>query len=157
MVAEILFGLQLIRHSCKAIEALEDPAEIGGLIEQVFKGQEQVQSKSHPIASKINKYVKGSTSDKFLQLAVTEHIEESEARRAIDRLSLFLNRKYGDDTWTQIMLAREEKRKEHEEALENKRLVSKRRWKKIGNILGTIFAICTSVGVIVGMIILGKK
>ncbi len=79
VVAETLFGLQLVQQSCKAIKmalkTTEDVSEIAGLIDNVFKGQEQLKKKAHPIASKWGGLIKGVTSDNFLQMAITETIQ----------------------------------------------------------------------------------
>ena len=145
MVAEILFGLQLVQQSCKAIKmalkSAEDISEIGGLIDNVFKGQEQLKQKAHPIASKWGKFIKGSTSDKFLQMAIQETVDEKVATEQIDKISLALNRRFGQDTWVHIILAREEKIKRYEEEMEKRRVVSRQRWAKMGEIVGVIFAV----------------
>ena len=150
VVAETLFGLQLVQQSCKAIKmalkTTEDVSEIAGLIDNVFKGQEQLKKKAHPIASKWGGLIKGVTSDNFLQMAITETIQEKEAQKAIDRISYMLNRKFGQDTWAYILIARDEKKKQYEEALEAKRRISKKRWAKILEFLGSIIAVVVIIG-----------
>ena len=145
VIAETLFGLQLVQQSCKAIKmalkTTEDVSEIAGLIDNVFKGQEQLKKKAHPIASKWGGLIKGVTSDNFLQMAITETIQEKEAQKAIDRISYLLNRKFGQDTWTYILIARDEKKKQYEEAIEKKKTISRKRWDKILEILGGILAV----------------
>ena len=145
VVAETLFGLQLVQQSCTAItmalKTTEDVSEIAGLIDNVFKGQEQLKKKAHPIASKWGGLIKGVTSDNFLQMAITETIQEKEAQKAIDRISYLLNRKFGQDTWTYILIARDEKKKQYEEAIEKKKTISRKRWDKILEILGGILAV----------------
>ncbi len=108
-----------------ALKTTEDVSEIAGLIDNVFRGQEQLKKKAHPIASKWGGLIRGVTSDNFLQMAITETIQEKEAQKAIDRISYMLNRKFGQDTWAYILIARDEKKKQYEEALEAKRRISK--------------------------------
>ena len=150
VVAETLFGLQLVQQSCKAIKmalkTTEDVSEIAGLIDNVFRGQEQLKKKAHPIASKWGGFIKGATSDKFLEMAITETIQEKEAQKAIDRISYMLNRKFGQDTWTYILIARDEKKKRYEEAIEAKKIISKKRWTKISEIICSIIAVAVIIG-----------
>ena len=161
VVAETLFGLQLVKQSCKAIKlalkSTEDISEIGGLVENLFRGQEQLKKNSHPIASRWGQFIKGSTSDKFLQMAITETIEEKEAQKNIDRISYLLNRKFGQDTWAEILLAHEEKKKRYEEALDRKKRISARRIKKAGEILGAIISIGAVVGALWVFIMYTRK
>ena len=161
MVAEVLVGLQLLQQSCKAIKVAlkttEDIGELGGLINNVFRGQEELKKQSHPIASKWSRFIKGSTSDKFLQMAVTDTIQEIEAKKAIDRLAYLLNRKFGKDTWGQILLAQEENKRRYEEALDAKRKISARRIKKAGEIVGGIVAIGAAIGALWLLIIYTRK
>ena len=150
VIAETLFGLQLVQQSCKAIKmalkTTDDVSQIAGLIDNVFRGQEQLQKKAHPIASKWGGFIKGATSDKFLDMAITETIQEKEAQKAIDRISYMLNRKFGQDTWTYILIARDEKKKRYEEAIEAKKIISSKRWTKISEILCSIIAVAVIVG-----------
>ena len=129
-----------------ALKTTEDVSEIAGLIDNVFKGQEQLKKKAHPIASKWGGLIKGVTSDNFLQMAITETIQEKEAQKAIDRISYMLNRKFGQDTWAYILIARDEKKKRYEEAIEAKKIISKKRWAKISEILCSIIAVVVIVG-----------
>ena len=161
VLAETLFGLQLVNQSCKAIKlalkSTEDISEIGGLVENLFKGQEQLKKKAHPIASKWGGLIKGVTSDNFLQMAITETIEEKEAQKNIDRISYMLNRKWGKDTWAEILLAHEEKKKRYEEALDQKKRMSAKRVKKAGEILGAIISIGVAVGALWVFIMYTRK
>ena len=88
VVAETLVGLQLVQQSCKAIKmaikTTQDVSEIAGLIDNVFKGQEQVKKKAHPLATKWGGLVKGVTSDSFLQMAIQETVEEKICQEQID-------------------------------------------------------------------------
>ena len=129
-----------------ALKTTEDVSEIAGLIDNVFRGQEQLKKKAHPIASKWGGLIKGVTSDNFLQMAITETIQEKEAQKAIDRISYMLNRKFGQDTWAYILIARDEKKKRYEEAIEAKKIISKKRWAKISEILCSIIAVVVIVG-----------
>jgi|TARA_R110002020_G_scaffold266834_2_gene481849 hypothetical protein len=161
VVAETLVGLQLVQQSCKAIKmainTTKDVSEIAGLIDNVFKGQEQVKKKAHPIASKWGGLVKGVTSDNFLQLAIQETVDEKICQEQIDKISLLLNRRFGKDTWVEIQLMRAQKEKEYEELSEKRKKISKKRWNKIFNVMGAIFAIGASVGAIIALVIFGKK
>ena len=150
VIAETLFGLQLVQQSCKAIKmalkTTDDVSQIAGLIDNVFRGQEQLKKKAHPIASKWGGLVKGVTSDRFLEMAITETIQEKEAQKAIDRISNILNRKFGKDTWTYILIARDENKKRYEEAMEAKKIISSKRLTKISEILCSIIAVAVIVG-----------
>ena len=161
VIAETLFGLQLVQQSCKAIKmamkSAEDISEVASHIDNLFKGQEQVKKKAHPIASKWGGLVKGVTSDNFLQLAIQETVEEKICQEQIDKISLLLNQRFGKDTWGYILLTREQKQKEYEEAMEKKKLLSKKRWDKIAHITGAILAIGASVGAVIALVVCGKK
>jgi membrane carboxypeptidase/penicillin-binding protein len=156
VVAETLVGLQLVQQSCKAIKmainTTKDVSEIAGLIDNVFKGQEQVKKKAHPIASKWGGLVKGVTSDSFLQMAIQETVEEKICQEQIDKISLLLNQRFGKDTWIEIQLMRTQKQKEHEELVEKRKKMSKKRWNKIFNVMGAILAIGASVGAIMALV-----
>jgi hypothetical protein len=161
VIAETLFGLQLVQQSCKAIKmamkSAEDISEVASHIDNLFKGQEQVKKKAHPIASKWGGLVKGVTSDNFLQMAIQETVEEKICQEQIDKISLLLNQRFGKDTWGYILLTREQKQKEHEELVEKRKKMSKKRWNKVFNVMGAILAIGASVGAIVALVIFGKK
>tara|TARA_R100001129_G_scaffold181387_1_gene160615 strand:- start:209 stop:697 length:489 start_codon:yes stop_codon:yes gene_type:complete len=161
VIAETLFGLQLVQQSCKAIKmaikSAEDISEVASHIDNLFKGQEQVKKKAHPIASKWGGLIKGVTSDNFLQLAIQETVEEKICQEQIDKISLLLNQRFGKDTWIEIQLMRQQKEEEHKEALRKKKLRSEKRWNKIGNIIGSVIAISAAVGAIIALITFGKK
>ena len=90
-------------------------------------------------------------------MAITETIEEKEAQKNIDRISYLLNRKFGQDTWAEILLAHEEKKKRYEEALDRKKRISARRIKKAGEILGAIISIGAVVGALWVFIMYTRK
>jgi coenzyme F420-reducing hydrogenase alpha subunit len=161
VVAETLVGLQLVQQSCKAIKmainTTKDVSEIAGLIDNVFRGQEQVKKKAHPLATKWGGLVKGVTSDSFLQMAIQETVEEKVCQEQIDKISLLLNQRFGKDTWIEIQLMRTQKQKEHEELVEKRKRMSKKRWNKVFNVMGSILAISASVGAIIALVMFGKK
>ena len=160
VIAEALVGLQLVQSSCKAIKMVvksaEDISDLASHIDNMFKGQEQVKKKSHPIASKWGGLIKGVTSDNFLRMAIQDTVEEKLCQEQIDKVSLLLNQRFGKDTWTYILLAREEKQKEYEEAVQKKKMISQKRWDKIAHIVSAVFAIGATIGAVVALVIFGE-
>lgn len=161
VIAETLFGLQLVQSSCKAIKmalkSANDVSEIASHIDNLFKGQEQVKKKAHPIASKWGGLIKGVTSDNFLQMAIQETVDEKICQEQIDKISLLLNQRFGKDTWVEIQIMRDQKIKEHQALLEKKKTLSKKRMDKILNVIGVILALIASVGAIVALVMFGKR
>ena len=161
VIAETLFGLQLVQSSCKAIKmALKranDVSEIASHIDNLFKGQEQVKKKAHPIASKWGGLIKGVTSDNFLQMAIQETVDEKICQEQIDKISLLLNQRFGKDTWVEIQIMRDQKIKEHQALLEKKKTLSKKRMDKLLNVIGVLLALIASVGAIVALVMFGKR
>ncbi len=154
VVAETLVGIQLVQSSCKAIKSAlktaEDVSEIGGLIENMFKGKEQLKEQDHPIATKWSKFIKGKTGrDNFMQLAIQETVNEKLAQEEMRKVRWMLNRRFGNDTWDHILRERDKKKKAYEKARTRQKEKSEHFWKKSLEIVGGTL---TVVAAIVGMI-----
>ena len=68
-----------------------------------------------------------------------------------------LNRKFGQDTWTYILIARDEKKKRYEEAIEAKKIISSKRWTKISEIICSIIAVVVIIVVLWLFIMYAKR
>ena len=154
VIAETLVGIQLVQSSCKAIKSAlktaEDVGEISGLLENMFKGREQLKEQSHPIASKWHNFIKGKTgSDKFLQMAIQETVDEKVCQEQMRQVMRLLNRRFGNDTWDHILIERDKKKKAYEKAKTRQKEKSEHFWKKSLEIIGgTIAVIAALVGII---------
>lgn len=139
VVAETLVGIQLVQSSCKAIKSAlktaEDVNQISGLLENMFKGKEQLKEQDHPIATRWSKFIKGKTGrDNFMQLAIQETVNEKLAQEEMRKVKWMLNRRFGNDTWDHILKERDKKKKAYEDQMEMERIERDDLWEKVMNI-----------------------
>jgi len=153
MVAEVLVGLQLVSQSCKlikgALKSAEDVSEIGGMVENLFIGREQLKRSEHKFAHKWSRFVKHNVgSDRFLQLAIQDTLAEKECEKQIRLIRNAINRRFGPDCWNDILLQRDKRLEEHKAQVKKHNRKVEKRWAvvfKIANFIGGILVILLCV------------
>lgn len=154
MVVGVLEGLALVTASAKAIKAAlkttEDVSEIGGLLSNMFEAKEKLRSEDHPIATKFQKFIKGKTGkDNFLEMAITETINEKTAEREMLNIRFLLNRKFGPDCFDYILRERDKKKKAHEDQMELERQERENFWEKA---LQVVIGVLVVGSAVIGMV-----
>jgi len=168
VVAETLAGLALVNSTVKGIKSAigtaKDISSIADDIDKLFKGKEEVKQKSHPLASKWDKFLGktlGDSADKFSIGAIAkETIEEKLAEEQILRVKKMVNIRFGGGTWDNILLEREERIKKYKKSLEIKKRKKQKsldRLYKIGEYIIGLVLITGSGILIFYLIITGMK
>jgi len=164
VVAETLAGLSLINASVKAIKSVintcSDVGQIATQIDAVITGTKEVHAKSHPIArhpiaSKWDNFIGkklGSSADKFsLGTIARETIQEKQAEEQLDLVRRMINKRFGPDTWREILEEREtriEKHKKEQKKISQKKQESNEKlYKILETIAGYVFLILVIGGV----------
>lgn len=137
VVAETLAGLALVNSAVKGIKSViatcQDVSEIADQIDSVITGTKEVHTKSHPIANKWDKFIGktlGSSADKFSLGAIAkETIEERLAEEQLNRVRLMINKRFGPDTWDEILEERETRIEKHNKKLKKKTQRNKKQTK----------------------------
>ena len=154
MVVGVLEGLALVTASAKAIKAAlkttEDVSQIGGLLDDMFKAKDKLRSEDHPYATKWSKFIKGKTGkDNFLQMAITETVNEKMADREMLKISILLNRKFGPDCFDYILRERDKKKKAYEDQMELERQERENFWEKALQVVVGVLVVGSAV---IGMV-----
>ena len=159
VVAETLAGLALVNSAVKGIKNVintcQDVSQIADQIDSVITGTKQVHDKSHPIATKWDNFIGkklGSSADKFSLGAIAkETIEEKLAEEQLDLVRRMINKRFGPDTWMEIVEEREirieKHNKEKKKEIEKKQEANEKFYKILETIAGFIFLILVVIGV----------
>ena len=159
VVAETLAGLALVNSAVKGIKSVintcQDVSQIADQIASVITGTKEVHAKSHPIASKWDNFIGKklrASADKFsLGTIAKETIAEKQAQEQLQLVRRMINKRFGPDTWDEIVEERririEEHNKETKKANEKKQEANEKLYKILEMIAGYIFLIVTIVGV----------
>ena len=138
VVAETLAGLSLINSAVKAIRGVigtcQDVSEIADQIDSVITGTKEVHTKSHPIAS-----------------IAKETIEEKLAEEQLKRVRLMINRRFGPDTWDEILDERKTRIEKHNKLLKKENAKKQEANEKLYKILETVAGYIFLVVVIAGV------
>jgi predicted ArsR family transcriptional regulator len=117
-------------------------SQIATQIDAVITGTKEVHAKSHPIASKWDKFIGktiGSSADKFSLGAIAkETIEEKLAEEQLTRVRLMINKRFGPDTWNTILEERELRIEKHKKQLKKETAKKQEANEKLYKILETI-------------------
>jgi len=143
MVAEVLAGIALVNSAVKGIKSVigtcRDVSEIADQIDSVITGTKQVHTKSHPIASKWDNFIGkrlGSSGDAFsLGSIAKETIEEKLAEEQLDLVRRMINKRFGPDTWGEIIEERRIRIEAHEKRMEKARKQEKKKRDEIYKVL----------------------
>ena len=159
VVAETLAGLSLINASVKAIRGVigtcQDVSEIADQIDSVITGTKEVHSKSHPLATKWDNFIGkklGASADKFSLGAIAkETIDEKLAEEQLNLVRRMINKRFGPDTWSDILEERrvriEEHNKEKRKANRKKQEANEKLYKTLETVAGYIFLVVVLAGV----------
>jgi len=159
VVAETLAGLALVNSAVKGIKSViatcQDVSEIADQIDSVITGTKEVHTKSHPIANKWDKFIGktlGSSADKFSLGAIAkETIEEKLADEQLNRVRLMINKRFGPDTWNEILEERELRIEKHNKKLKKENAKKQEANEKLYKILETVAGYVFLVVVIAGV------
>jgi len=159
VVAETLAGLALVNSAVKGIKSVigtcQDVSQIATQIDAVITGTKEVHEKSHPIASKWDNFIGkklGSSADKFsLGTIARETIQEKQAEEQLDLVRRMINKRFGPDTWREILEERELRIEKHNKKLkketEKKQEANEKLYKILETIAGYVFLILVIGGV----------
>jgi hypothetical protein len=157
VVAETLAGLSLINASVKAIKGAigtaKDISVVADQIDDLFKGRKEIKKSSHPIAGRWDSFLHktlGDSADKFSLGAIAkESIEEKLAEEQINRVRLMINRRFGPDTWTDILEERRRRIEEHTKEVKKQKLKKAETTQRLYKILETgVGVLLVTVGII---------
>ena len=159
VVAETLAGLALVNSAVKGIKSVintcSDVGQIATQIDAVITGTKEVHAKSHPIASKWDNFIGkklGSSADKFsLGTVARETIQEKQAEEQLHLVRRMINKRFGPDTWDEIVEERririEEHNKKTKKENEKKQEANEKLYKILETVAGYIFLIAVIGGV----------
>ena len=159
VVAETLAGLALVNSAVKGIKSVintcQDVSQLADQIDSVITGTKEVHAKSHPIASKWDNFIGkklGASADRFsLGTIAKETIAEKQAEEQLHLVRRMINKRFGPDTWDEIVEERririEEHNKETKKANEKKQEANEKLYKILEMVAGYICLIVTIVGV----------
>ena len=159
VVAKTLAGLALVNSAVKGIKSVigtcQDVSQIATQIDAVITGTKEVHEKSHPIASKWDNFIGkklGSSADKFsLGTIARETIQEKQAEEQLDLVRRMINKRFGPDTWREILEERELRIEKHNKKLkketEKKQEANEKLYKILETIAGYVFLILVIGGV----------
>tara|TARA_R110000803_G_scaffold25186_1_gene60172 strand:- start:970 stop:1479 length:510 start_codon:yes stop_codon:yes gene_type:complete len=159
VIAETLAGLSLINASVKAIRGVigtcQDVSEIADQIDSVITGTKEVHSKSHPLATKWDNFIGkklGASASKFSLGAIAkETIDEKLADEQLQLVRRMINKRFGPDTWDEIVEERrvriEEHKKEQRKQGQKKQEANEKLYKILETVAGYIFLFVVIAGV----------
>ena len=154
MVAEVLAGIALVSSAVKGIKSSIDTAkdikDIAGSIDDLLTGAEEVEKK----AKVKQKKGKAGQWQNFLRLKfnaveetgdgtsiqeiAAEVIEQKQVEKEIFQMQLLINKKFGPNTWGDIIILREQRIEEMEKRREKAKVLARERaeasskmWKKV--------------------------
>ena len=161
MVVEVLAGIALVSSAVKgiknSIDTAKDIKDIAGSIEDLMTGAEQVEKKARVKQKKGRagqwqnylrlrfKSVEETGDGTSIQEVAAEIIEKKQVEKEIYQMRLMVNKKFGPNTWTDIMIMRQQRIEELEkkrnkakvlarEAAVRARLLRKKILKETGNV-----------------------
>ncbi len=156
VVAETLAGLALVNSAVKGIKSAigtaKDISAVADQIDDLFKGRKDIKKKAHPIAGRWDSFLHktlGDSADKFsIGTIAKESIEEKLAEEQINRVRLMINRRFGPDTWTDILEERRRRIEEHTKEVKKQKLKKAETTQRLYKILETgVGVLLVTVGI----------
>ena len=159
VVAETLAGLALVNSAVKGIKSVintcQDVSQLADQIDSVITGTKEVHARSHPIASKWDNFIGkklGTSADKFsLGTIAKETIAEKQAEEQLQLVRRMINKRFGPDTWDEIVEERririEEHNKKTKKESEKKQEANEKLYKILETIAGYVFLFVVIAGV----------
>ena len=146
VVAETLAGLALVNSAVKGIKNVintcQDVSQLADQIDSVITGTKEVHARSHPIASKWDNFIGkklGTSADKFsLGTIAKETIAEKQAEERLQLVRRMINKRFGPDTWDEIVEERRIRIEEHNKKTKKESEKKQEAKEKLYKILETI-------------------
>ena len=181
MVAEVLAGIALVSSAVKgiksAIDTAKDIKDIAGSIDELMTGVEQCQKKAKVKqrsgkAGKWQNYLRlrfssvEETGDgTSIQEVAAEIIEKKQVEKEIFQMQLMINKKFGANTWNDIMIMREQRIEELEKRRNKAKVLAKekaeedsrRRRKVFKEIMNIILVVGFTTGIGYALFFLASK
>ena len=158
VVAETLAGIALVNSAVKGIKSVigtcQDVSQIATQIDAVITGTKEVHSKSHPLATKWDNFIGkklGASASKFSLGAIAkETIDEKLADEQLQLVRRMINKRFGPDTWDEIVEERrvriEEHKKEQRKQGQKKQEANEKLYKILETVAGYIFLFVVIAG-----------
>ena len=159
VVAETLAGLALVNSAVKGIKSVintcQDVGQIASQIDAVITGAAETHTKSHPLATKWDNFIGkklGASASKFSLGAIAkETIDEKLADEQLQLVRRMINKRFGPDTWDEIVEVRririEEHKKEQRKQGQKKQEANEKLYKILETVAGYIFLFVVIAGV----------
>ncbi len=141
MVVEVLAGIALVSSAVKGIKSTIDTAkdikDIAGSIEDLMTGAEQVEKKAEVKQKRGKagqwqnylrlrfKSVEETGDGTSIQEVAAEVIEKKQVEKEIFQMRLMVNKKFGPNTWNDIMIMREQRIKELEKKRDKAKVLAR--------------------------------
>ena len=117
----IVLGKSAVEGCAKIINNCKDPSEVSGHLDQLFKAQYAVQQQQnkHKHNKEWNAYLTQKLDDagefegESISDITAEIIHQKQIEEQITRMQRMLNKRFGPDTWNEIIELRETRRKEN--------------------------------------------
>ncbi len=145
MVAEVLAGIALVSSAVKgikkSIDTAKDIKDIAGSIDDLLTGAEQVEKKATVVQKKGRagqwqnflrlrfSSVKETGDGTSLQEVAAEVIEKKQVEREIAQMRMVVNKKFGRNTWNDIIIMRNQRIKELEKRRDKAKTLAKEKAK----------------------------
>ena len=171
MVAEILAGIALAKSAVSGIQSMistaKDVNDIAHHMDDLFKGYDQTrvkaaQAKQQPKKGnkEWNKYLTGKFKDDSEQDGISfsdvtaEVIEKKQIEEQMNAVKRMLNKRFGPDTWTEIIELRKQRVKEAKEAQERARKVAEANALSNRNLLKEVWKWTWQIMTILGFMVI---
>ena len=167
MVAEVLAGIALVSSAVKGIKASIDTAkdikDIAGSIDDLMTGAEQCQKnvkvkQKSGHAGKWQDYLrlrfksqKETGDGTSIQEVAAEVIEQKHAEKELWQMQLLINRKFGANTWNDIMIMRQQRIEELEKKRNKMKHLAKLKKEEDARLLKKFLKEATNVIVLLGV------
>ena len=169
MVVEVLAGIALVSSAVKgiksSIETAKDIKDIAGSIDDLLTGVEQIDKKAKVIQKKGRagqwqnflrmkfSSVKETGDGTSIQEIAAEVIEQKHAERELWQMQLLINKKFGANTWNDIIIMRKQRIEELEKKRHKLRYLAREKaaktaamWKKIFKEAGNVLILVALAG-----------
>ena len=160
MVAEIIAGITLVNGAYKAIKEcinnVNDVSQIAGHLDQLIDGKKKVDQAAKPTNRIAGKWAsmmgsKGIDNDGSLSIGsiAQEKINQKLAEEEIQQVRRMINRRFGMETWDEIMMERDDRIEKSKTATQKAKEENAKKWDKIADVTLQV------MGVIAGIVGLG--
>ena len=155
MVVEVLAGIALVSSAVKgiksSIETAKDIKDIAGSIDDLLTGVEQIDKKAKVIQKKGRagqwqnflrmkfSSVKETGDGTSIQEIAAEVIEQKHAERELWQMQLLINKKFGANTWNDIVIMRQQRIEELEKKRHRLRYLAREKAAKTAKMWRKIF------------------